>query len=338
MDVRFQQLWALHLLWVVLGLAVVIVLSVALRRRRITRFAEQIAWARLVPTLSPGRRGVRIVLLVAAFVSLVAALVDPRWGVRFEEVQPRGADVMVVLDASRSMLAADATPNRLERAKQFAGDLAAVLAGDRIGLITFAGSTSVQCPLTNDYGAFRLALDEVTTDTEARGGSLLGDALRRAGESFVGQADDARVVVVLSDFEDHGSFPVDAAAQLGELGIRVSTIGIGDEERGALIPVIRGGQQLFLEHEGQQVWSRMDRAAMEQIARAGDGVAVRAGVSQADIGRIYAEQIEPFERGAGETARLRRYTPRYQWFAGAALVLLFVESLVVDRRGGGDAR
>ncbi|MHC4947804.1 MAG: VWA domain-containing protein [Planctomycetota bacterium] len=333
MDIRFNQLDALHWLWVVLAVVAVMAVGGARRRRRLDRFARRATLARLAPGAGGARRAARAGLVVAALLALVAALLDPRWGLKYEEVEQQGIDVMVVLDVSRSMLAEDAAPSRLERAKQMILDLCDTLAGDRVGLVTFAGLPTLECPLTVDYGAVRLSLQEVRPRTAARGGSLLGDALRLAGESFTDEVEDYKAVIVFTDGEDHGSYPVEAARRLREeRGIRVYTVGLGDGGRGARIPVETEGRRLYLTHDGQEVWSRMDADLLRELALAADGAFVPAGTRSVDFARIYTDRIEPVTKRRFESARIRRREARYQWFAGLALLLLLVESALTDGR------
>ncbi|MHC5024732.1 MAG: VWA domain-containing protein, partial [Planctomycetota bacterium] len=203
-DIRFNQPESLHWLWVVGALAVLLVIGLRLRRQGLDQFASGEVLPRLIPRVRHGRARLRAVLLVTVLVLLVGAMIDPRWGLIFRSVQQRGNDLMIVVDVSRSMLAEDVRPNRLERAKQNILDLVDQLGGDRVGLVTFAGVPAVKCPLTVDYGALRLSLETVTVESAARGGSLLGDAIRLAAESFTDDQPEHKVIIVFTDGEDHG--------------------------------------------------------------------------------------------------------------------------------------
>ncbi|MHC5003395.1 MAG: VWA domain-containing protein [Planctomycetota bacterium] len=333
MELRFNHLESLHWLWLVMALAALLVVGLTTQRRRLRRFAEDVVLARLIPTASAGRRTTRAGLLLGAMLLLVVSLLDPRWGVTYEEVQQQGIDVFVVLDVSRSMLAEDVRPNRLERARQYVRDMLDRLAGDRVGLVTFAGVPSLSCPLTVDYGAVRLSLDEASPELVARGGSSLGDALRLAVGSFTDDVKDFKAIVLLTDGEDHGSFPVEAAAQaFEERGVRIFAVGIGDTEEGARIPVQERGQTVYLTHEGQQVWSRMDAALLREVALASEGAFVPAGTRDVNLGRIYDERIAATTKRDFGTARIRQYHVQFQWFAAIALGLLLAESVIADRR------
>jgi Ca-activated chloride channel family protein len=333
MSIRFLHLGALHWLWLVLAVAIIVWIGFVLRRRRLRRLAPRALLARLTPTASTGRQILRASLLLAAMVALVAALIDPRWGFKKIDVQQRGIDIAVVLDVSRSMLAQDVQPNRLERAKQAVSDLVERLSGDRIGLITTAGTASLKCPLTVDYGAFRLSLEEVQPESEARGGSLIGDGLRIAVDAFTDEIKDHKVIILLSDGEDHGSYPLEAARKLQEeYGIRVFTVGIGDADEGARIPVEIDGQRVFLTYNGEEVWTRMDAQGLRDLALAGGGAFIPAGTRQVDLGEVYEEKIEPVTKRELDVVQMNRRRVRYQWFAGLALALMLLETCISDRK------
>lgn len=333
MEFRFQHLESLHWLWAVLILLAVMIVGIQLKRRALDRFADTPLHGRLMPGASRARPYVRILLMLSAAVMLVAAAIDPRWGVSYQTVQQRGIDIIVVLDMSRSMLAEDVRPNRFERCRQYIADLAGQLGGDRIGLVTFAGTAALRCPLTVDYGAFLLSLDTLTVESAPRGGSLLGDALRLAADSFTDDLPDYKAIVVFSDGEDHGSYPLQAAQHIAEQkSIPIYTIGIGDSADGARIPMEVDGQRIYVTYEDQEVWSRMNPGILREVALATGGAYVPMGTGAVDMGRVYEERIEPVAKREFESTYVKRHHARYQWFAGLALALLLAESFMSDRR------
>jgi len=321
-------------IWLVAALAAVLVMGLRRRRQLLAAIAQSGLLARLSPNLDLSRAWIRAGLVLAASLALVGAIMDPRWGMQVEQVQRRGLDVIFAIDVSRSMLAGDASPSRLERARQFALDASEALQGDRVGLVDFAGVAAIRTPLTLNYAAFRQAVRNLEPKASARGGSMLGEAIRMAANSFPAADKGAKVIVVLSDGEDMDSDPVAAASQaLEEQGVRVFTVGIGDARDGARIPVVGAdGQRRFLVHEGQEVWSRMSPDTLEQVAKAGGGAFIAAGTSQVDMAGVYRTALADLERIDQESSLIKRQTPRFQWFAGAALLLLVVESLISDRK------
>lgn len=333
MDPRFNHLGALHLLWVVCALAGVVVYGFARRRRAMERFATANLIGFLTAQVSVSRQWTRAILVLAALLALVLGTVDPRWGLYYENMPQRGIDIFFVLDVSRSMLARDLTPNRLERAKQYIADVVDKCSGDRVGLVTFAGSAVLKCPLTVNYGAFRMILDEVDVRSSPRGGTLIGDAVRLASDSFVDKVKGHKAIIVITDGEDHESYPVQAAKQaFDEKGIKVFTVGLGDEAQGARVPAKDAGTGLFLTHDGQEVWSRMDSQALRDMALAGGGAYIPAGTKAIDLGQIlYEERIAREDRRDFEAGRVELRRVQYQWFAVGALLLLLIETWMSDR-------
>ena len=323
---------ALAWLWIVLPLLALVVATTLARRRTLSRFAQSHLLAALAPDAVSLRPILRATLACTAAVLLVLALLDPRWGGRIERVEQSGFDCVVIMDVSRSMLATDATPSRLERAKQFASDLVEQLGGDRVGLVAFAGVSSVHCPLTFNHRTFLSQLRALTPQSTTRGGSMLGDAIRLAATG-VGEATSGRVIVVLSDGEDMESFPVEAAAEAFEkYGARTFTIGIGDASEGARIPIQTPNGIAFQLHEGQEVWSKMDPETLSNVAAAGEGFFVAAGTAQVDMAEFHRKAIADVERTTRDGADIAVRDPQFQWLAGLALVLLLAESFVGDPR------
>ncbi len=334
MDPRFNNLEALNWLWAVLAIAVVIVLSYKARKADLRRLGTASMARRITAGMSMPRKRIRSVLVLVALVLMVFSLIDPRWGVRYQEVRQQGIDVFFVLDTSRSMLAEDAKPNRMLRGKQYIEDVLETLGGDRVGLITYGGQAGVAVPLTLDYGSVRLALDEIQAREGRRGGSMTGDAVRLAVDSFTDEVEDFKAIVVLSDGDDMGSYPVEAAATAAERGISVFTVGLGDAAEGGRIPIEQDGQRRYLTWEGQEVWSTLKPDLLQEMALAADGAYIPAGTGNVDMATIYEDVIADGSGREIETARIEQHIPRYQWFAAMALLLLLIDSFMSERRSG----
>jgi len=335
MGVTIEQPLAIHWLWAAVGMAVLLGLSIRARGAAMRRFAESSLGARLTPELGALRRWVRAVLLVVTLVALTVALLDIRWGRRVIQLPQRGVDVIAVLDVSRSMLAEDVPPNRLSRAKQMISDMMDRMGGDRVGVISFAGDASLSCPLTGDFGAVRMVLADITPRSSQRGGSMLGDAVRLAGDSFTDDVKDHKAIIVFTDGEDQGSMPVEAARQVyQERGVRVYTVGIGDAAEGARIPIESNGSRTYLTYDGEEVWSKMDTNVLQSMALAGGGAFVPAGTSLVDLGEVFELHVEAIERAEFGEGRIEIRTARYQWFAALALLTLLLESWLTDVRSG----
>lgn len=339
MNLEFENLrWLLPLLAAVVLCGAAGAYGVWQKRRALRRFAPGPLLAQLAP-----RRGwiglvVRLKLVLLALAGIGAALLGPRWGERKQEVFRRGIDVMVVLDVSRSMLARDIAPNRLDRAKaSIRDDLLPMLGGDRIGLIAFAGLPVVKCPLTTDYGFLRLALDDISPESVPKGGTMIGDALRAAGEGFDNTIDSHRVVLLITDGEDQGSFPVEAAHKLwDEHKIPVIALALGDERDGARIPAGARGEE-YVKYKGETVWSRANFDELRKVADVSDLKAfIAVGTKNFDLGDIYRQRIAPGMHARDASENENQPLPaQYQWFAAAALACLLIESFLREGRGAG---
>jgi len=320
----------LLLLWWLLPVLVGLFVFARRRRNRAAQhFADPTMLGRLLPADDPLRSWCKVVLLVAATACLVAAAARPRWGVYFQEVRSRGVDLFVLLDVSRSMLAEDVAPNRLIRAKSDILDLLTKLQGDRVGLIVFAGAAVVKAPLTTDQGFFRMVLDDIDTDSAPRGGSLIGDAVRKALESLEQRHDRDQVIVIITDGEDHDSFPEEAAQQAAERGVKICTVGLGDADEGRRIPLRDESDNLtYLQHEGQEIWSRMDEELLKKMALATKGAYIPAKTRAYDLGEVYEERLTGLTEGEISTERHKQYRERFQLFILLGLGLLLLEMLI----------
>jgi len=325
-DLHFDQLDALNWLWAVAAAALLFVYAAGARKRAMARLATSNLRGRFAKAIGPTRRRMRSVLIVGAMLAIVAALLDPRLGLRFHQVAQRNIDVIFALDASQSMLAEDLRPNRLERGKQYIEEVVERAAGDRFGLVVFGGVPSIKVPLTRDARALHLGLDEVTVQRGRRGGSMLGDAIRVAQRALESGDEGFKAIVLLSDGEDMDSYPSEAAAAAAKNGISIWTVGLGNAAEGARIPIEVDGERLFLTHEGQEVWSKMQPSILQQIADAAGGRFIPAGTANLDLAAIYEDVIAPASGRRIEASRTEEGIPRYRWLVGLAIALLAIES------------
>lgn len=326
MDIHYGNLSQLNWLWLVAACVAVAAFAAVARRRARLHFATANLLGRLCPATGTARRVVSGLLVTGAMALLVVALVDIRWGRVTHEVPQKGIEVMFVLDVSRSMLAEDVAPNRLERAKQQIKDTVDEMAGDRVGLFVFAGDTRQQIPLTTHYDDFKHALDEVGPQNVRRGGSRLGDAIDAASHAFLTKSNAHKAMIVFTDGEDQESEPVAAAQRAHkDLGIRIFTVGLGDMQKGARIPTSANSRPDFLTHDGEQVWSKLHGEILREVATESDGAYIPAGTKQVNMADVYHRYVSSVDQKEFETAKISQYQPRFQWFVGASLLLMLVE-------------
>ena len=317
---QLQYVWLIAICW----LTAIFALYTTARLRR--RFATTNLLPRILP--ASGRRQLIGGTLAGSLsiLLLIFALTDVRWGKVWREVPQTGIELMFVLDVSRSMLAEDVTPSRLSRAKQQISDTIDELAGDRIGLVVFAGQARQLIPMTSHYDDFKQSLQSVDTNSVRRGGSRLGDAIRVATEGFLSKTNDHKAMMILTDGEDQESTPLAASKQaFDKHGVRIFTIGLGDLEQGARIPIRSEQSRSYLQHEGQQVWSKLNGKVLAEIATTTDGAYIPAGTKRVNMADVYHNYIANVEQQEFESAKINSYAARYQWFVGPALLLVLLD-------------
>jgi Ca-activated chloride channel family protein len=320
-------------LWILPLVAWVLVHAHRKRVAAANTFVDPAMVQRLMPALGGPRAWVKGILLLVGIGLLIVAGARPRFGVYTETVKQRGADLFVLLDVSRSMTAEDVAPSRLERAKSDVRDLLTRLAGDRVGLIVFAGKPVVKVPLTSDQGFFRMVLDEVDIRSAPRGGTLIGDAIRKALEIMPRSSNRSQVLVLITDGEDQDSYAEQAARQAAERGAKIFTVGIGDSREGARIPLRdTSGQLTYLQYEGQERWSKLNDQLLKQIALATGGAYVPAGTRAYDLGQVYSDHLAGLTRGEYQAEKRKRYREQFQLFVCLGVALLLVEMGVASYR------
>ncbi len=308
------------------------------RSRTAKRFATSNLASQMLPPNRSTMHWVSSILVALALGLITLAAVDIRWGKTTRDVPQKGLEVVFALDVSRSMLAEDVTPNRLQRAKQQMTDMIDEMIGDRIGLVIFAGDAIQSVPLTNHYDDFRQILESVGPQSLNRGGSRLGEAIRVSAEAFITKTNDHKAIVLFTDGEDQESEPIEAArAAFADRGIRIFTIGLGDIEQGAVVPLSgedRNGRPMpsYLRYQGEIVRTKLDGKILSQIATETEGAYIPAGVRQVNMADVYHKYVASIGQAEFETATAETYTPRFQWFAAPALFLLLIEVLLTTRR------
>ncbi len=334
MGIQFQHIHMLFLLWTIPLFMGIYVYAGQKRRQALKQFIQADLLGKIEISVSHSRRRWKAAALLTAVALIIIGLSGPAWNPIPETIARKGRDVVFLLDVSKSMLAEDLKPNRLERAKLAILDCIDVLQGDRVGLVIFAGTAVVKCPLTLDYGFFRMMIQEISVDSISRGGTLIGDALRTTiNEVFDDQVKAFKDIVLITDGEDHDSFPVEAAKAAGEKGIRIIAIGLGDETEGQRIPITNEkAEKIFLKHNGQEVWSKLDADTLRKMANATpNGKYLNVATGAIDLGDVYQNLIFTADKKHLESQTIRRYEEKFQIFLVLAVFLLLIE-LIVDER------
>ena len=333
----FGQSVFLYLLMLIPFIFVFYLLVRRSRRKAIERLGNPELIAGLSERVSQSKRRWKAILMLLVITFVIIALARPQIGSHLELVEQQGVEVMVALDTSLSMMAQDVAPNRLERAKLAVVELMDRLPGARVGLVAFAGTSFVQFPLTTDFEAARLFLDAADVNTVSLPGTAIGDAIRTATRAFSEKELKYKVLILFTDGEDHNTDPVGAAREAAEQGVIIYAVGFGSPE-GEPIPVRdeTGAVTDFKkDRQGEVVLSKLDEAALQEIAKTTGGVYYQATASGKEIDRIVAA-IDDMDKKELESKFMVRHVERFQISAALALLALVGEFVLTDRKGDRD--
>lgn len=303
------------------------------RRRSLEQFAEAALLPELTDTVHVARRWFRVAAATIVLVLLLAALAGPQWGFQWQKGQRPAVDIFIALDVSNSMLAEDVTPNRLERAKLAVRDLLEQLQGERVGLIAFAGSSFISCPLTEDYEAFKLTLAELSVKTISRGSTGLEQVVKYSLSGFLETESSKRFLIIFSDGEAHFGIAQDAAKLAVEKDLIIHTVGVGTTQ-GELIPIKdgQGGRTFLKDREGRTVKTRLQEDSLKTIAAVTGGSYIRNTTDPRWLEIIYGDERARMEIEMRESSMHKQPRKRFQWFLVPALLLLVLEALLQERR------
>ena len=331
--IRLVHIEYLYLLALIPVLALFYWVIARARRSTLERFGNRAILDRLAESASRSKRLFKFVILLLAVAFIVVGLANPQIGTRLEEVKQEGVDIFIALDVSLSMKAEDIKPNRLEKAKFEIRNLIGRLAGDRIGLIVFAGDAYTQFPLTTDYSAANLFLDVVDVDVVPLPGTSIESAIQRALESLDFKEPTTKVFVIITDGENTEGDAFEAAEEAGKKGILLYTIGFGSLS-GAPIPVYNAaGQQVDFKRDrsGNVVVTKLDEVSLEKIASIGSGKYFRGTNSQDELEEIYKD-INALQKKEFGVKQFTGYEDRFQYFLAPGILLLVLELLISEKK------
>ena len=302
------------------------------RQRLTIQFIEARLLSGLISGVSPARQKFRFACLIVAVVLLIVALARPQWGFTWVESKQKGLDIVVAIDTSKSMLAEDIVPNRLARAKLAALDLMQQAKSDRLGLVAFAGSAFLQCPLTIDDNAFRQSVTTLDVNIIPQGGTAVAEAINMALTAFK-EGDNFKVLVLFTDGEDNDEGALEAAQAAAKEGLKIFTVGVGTAQGEILrIKDAKGRTDYIRDDQGNVVKSHLNESLLREIAAATEGGYLQlSGTKTMDT--LYSTGLAPLPKSEGQEKLVKRYYERYHWPLAAAIVLLFVEMLLPPRKG-----
>lgn len=333
MEMQFLQGSNIHLLWAVCLFALWWWMSIHRQHQSVNQWLSP-SLLHLIERPSLGQTRLRVLMVVIGMISIVVALMRPvAIGLINTQEQMGDADVVIALDLSKSMLAEDAPPNRLERAKYEIMEMVDAMPGYRFGLVGFAGAASVLCPLTKDVGFFQIALNNASPTSISRGGTNLGLAVRKGLDAFSGGS-APKLLVLITDGEAHDAEPLNATTVAAELGIPIVTIGFGSESGSTIVMTDpqTGARSELVDRDGNVVTTRLDGELLREMALETSGAFVPAGISSIDLEGIVTEHITPIVADSS-TTQLSTVEPRHSVWIGLGILFLAFAS-TVERLGG----
>jgi len=328
-----EKIW----FWTLAIIPVIIVLFLLLqfwRYRTQKKFADKALLKRLSPNKSLFKSILKVVVLSLAFLCLTIALVNPKIGTKLETVKREGVDIVFAVDVSKSMLAEDIAPNRLEKSKQLVTQIINNLASDRVGIIAYAGKAFPQLPITTDYASAKMFLNNMNTDMLSSQGTAINEAIKLATTYFDNEEQTNRVLIIISDGEDHSEDALAYAEQAHDEGIRIFTIGVGDL-KGGPIPIKKNGIVLNYkkDSQGETVITRLNEDSLKKIAAEADGVYIN-GKSTNDVVSNIREILNGMDKTEFEAKQFADFEDQFQWFLGLGLFLLLIDIFLLERKTG----
>jgi len=329
---RFSHTEYLYLILIIPVIIALYWYVIVLQKKAINRFGNFDTILQLMPGFSFKRGWLKLIMYAFAMLFIIIGLAGPQFGSKLTEVKRKGIELIIALDVSNSMMAEDIQPNRLERAKQAISRLVDKLSDDRLGLIVFAGDAYVQLPITNDYVSAKMFLSSINPGIVPKQGTAIGAAINLAVNSFSPQSETSKVIVVLSDGENHEDDPVEAAKKAAEQGVYVYAIGIGSPQ-GAPIPASTNDSQksFWKDKDGAVVVTKLDEETLSKMAVAGNGKYIRATNMQLGLVPLF-DEINKMQKTEIKEKVYSEYDEQFQYLFGVALFLLLLEFIILERK------
>nr|WP_321234747.1 VWA domain-containing protein [uncultured Psychroserpens sp.] len=326
-----EKIW----FWILLVIPVIILLFVILqiwKRSAQKRFAKSKLLKRLSPNQSLFKSVLKIVVLCLAFACLAIALVNPKIGTKLETVKRLGVDIVFAVDVSKSMLAEDIAPNRLDKSKQLVTQIINNLASDRVGIIAYAGKAFPQLPITTDYASAKMFLQNMNTDMLSSQGTAISEAIELAKTYFDDEQQTNRVLIIISDGEDHSNVASNVAEEASDEGIRIFTIGVGDV-KGGPIPIKRNGVLLNYkkDSQGETVVTKLNEETLKEIADEANGAYIN-GTNTSEVIEEIKDILNRMDKTEFEAKEFADFKDQFQWFLGFGIFFLFIDIFFLERK------
>lgn len=331
--IQFDEKIYFYLLFIIPIMIVVFVLHQIWKVRAQKKFGNIELLKRLTPNKSSFKSTLKLIFLLLGFTFLILALVNPKIGTKLETVKREGVDIVFAVDVSKSMLAEDIAPNRLEKSKRLVSEIINQLASDRIGIIAYAGQAFPQLPITTDYGAAKMFLQGMNTNMLSSQGTAINEAIKLATTYYDDEEQTNRVLFIISDGEDHSDGAAkDAVEKAVEEGIKIYTIGVG-KIKGGPIPIKRNGvvESLKKDAQGEVVITKLNEVVLSEIADEGNGEYINGSNTEEAVD-IIKEQLAQMDKKEFEAKQFAEYKDQYQWFLGLGFLFLFLDIFLLDRK------
>lgn len=326
---EIKYLW---LLGIVPVLVLVFLFNLYWKRKKQREFGDLALVKKLSPEQSLFKHILKFVVVLLALASLIIALANPRIGTKMETVKREGIDIVFAIDVSKSMLCEDVSPNRLEKSKQMVSQIINSLAGDRVGIVVYAGSAFKILPITSDYGAAKMYLQSINTGMVSSQGTALDEAIQMSTEFFDKDSKTSKLIVMLSDGEDHSEGAEDAAEEAKKAGVKIITIGLGTA-KGGPIPLRKNGtvQGFQRDRSDEVVVTKLNKESLKTIGESAGGGYVY-GASSKEVTEYLRKSLEKIEKTEFESTQMANFESQFQWFLGIALALLLLDVFFLERK------
>jgi len=326
-----EKIW----FWLLLVIPVIVVVFLALqlwKRHKQKKFANEKLLKRLSPNKSTFKSVLKLIVLCLALTSLIIAMVNPKIGTKLETIKRQGVDIVFAVDVSKSMLAEDIAPNRLEKSKQLVTQIINNLASDRIGIIAYAGTAYPQLPITTDYASAKMFLQGMNTDMMSSQGTAIDEAIQLAKTYYDDEEQTNRVLIIISDGEDHNNIASSVAEEANDEGIKIFTIGVG-KAKGAPIPIKRNGIILNYkkDNQGETVITKLNEETLIDIAKEANGQYIN-GANTTDVVETIRDILNNMDKKEFEAKQFAEYKDQFQWFLGLSIFFLLIDIFLLERK------